>query len=475
LKQQTFNISKNQIKTDENDGSSNSRISSIPGQKPSLKSSTQSSKTTTNNPTDDDEDDDDGGINPKKIMKQRQKAEEKKRRKDDLKKKKKPTTTEDSVDEDEDGAMSKHKHKVKETKAKKKSILAQCFQDQGHDGNVSKQKVLEAEKKKIVEDSDDDDDDDGGPKRKKFIQKKTSNRSNSSKKDEVDDEDEDGGPIHVVKTYDTIKMIIPSKQPKLDNPNTIDETPSDNTDDGAIQSFKQKKGRALISVDTDDRKALETFDNIRNTKCKRTTNKHHYKTVPTEEEHARRTTVIDSSPLNSQNSSDNKIYFLRSISYCEAQKHLLTVGSEQDINSSRLRSQNNTNDHDSHYSEIRNDTTRSCINNPLHSIIKSIQPLSDHSTKQQILTQENRTEALNEKQRKRRRKIARTRWYLAYTIIHNPWLSRLRKRVLLQEKLSLQCSQQNTQQVLTPVTIDQKSITTTNNLKSETLRMRRMR
>ncbi len=443
MKQQTFNISKNQIKTDENDGSSNLRISSTPGQQPSLKSSTQSSKTTTNNPTDDDEDDDDGGINLKKIMIQKQKAEEKKRRKDDLKKKKKPTTTEDSVDEDEDGAMSKHKHKVKETKAKKKSILAQCFQDQGHDGNVSKQKVLEAEKKKTIEDSD--------------------------------DEDEDGGPIRVVKTYDTIKMIIPSKQPKLDNPNTIDETPSDNTDDGAIQSFKQKKGRALTSVDTDDRKALETFDNIRNTKFKRTTNKHDYKTVPTEEEHARRTTVIDSSPLNSQNSSDNKIYFLRSISYCEAQKHLLTVGSEQDINSSRLRSQNNTNDHDRHYSEIRNVTTRSCINNSLHSIIKSIQSLSDHSTKQQILTQENRTEALNEKQRKRRRKIARTRWYLAYTIIHNPWLSRLRKRVLLQEKLSLQCSQQNTQQVLTPVTIDQKSITTTNNLKSETLRMRRMR
>jgi len=442
----------------------------IPQQQPSLKSSTQSSKINTNNSTEEEEDDD-GGVNLKKIIKQKQKAEEKKIRKDDLKKKKQLNIIEDSVDEDEDGGISKQKYKIKKIKTNKKSMFTKCFQDQDEDedGGVSKQKILAIEKKKkITEDNDDDDDD--VPKQKELIKKKISNKSNISKKEDADE--------CVVKTDDNIKMRSLSKQPIPNKPRAKDESSSDNTDDCTIQSSKQPKSATSTSVDTIDRKASKISVNNRNTKLKKPTDKYHYNTVPTEEEPIVRVTTTNSSPLKSQKSFSNKLYFLRTISYCEAQQRSPpTVSQRQKINSSLLSNQNNTNDHDNQYSEIRNDTIPSSINNRLYSIIKLILSLSTHSHEQQILTEIDHNKAENEKKRKRRRKIARTRWYLAYTLIHNPWLSNLREKVL-KEKSRLPCSRQSSQlnqQVLTSVTTDQESVATTTGIKSETLRMRRMK
>jgi hypothetical protein len=444
-----------------------STIAKIIPQQPSLKSSTPSSKLNTSNPTDEDEEDDDGGINTKKIIKKKQKAEAKKISKDDLKRKKKSNVTKDFLDEDEDedGGISKQKYKIKETKAKKKSMFAQCFQDQDDDGSLSKQKILEAGKKKQTSEAkkkttEDKDDDDGVPKRKELSKKKTSNKSNISKKNEDDDNENENGEL-VVKTYGTIKTVIPPKKPLLDNSKAKDKSSYDNTDDSTKQASKHPKGAAVTSIGTLNLKVSKISTDSRNAKPKKTTDKYDYQIVTTEEEHAVQTTTIDSSPLNGQSSFDNKIYFLRTTSYYEAQQRSPPVISQRLINSSSLRNQ-----------------IRSCVNNPLNSILKSIKSLSHHSSEQQTLTEENHIEVFNGKQRIIKRKRARTRWYLAYTIIHNPWLSKLRKKALLEEKLCLQHSEQTTQlnrQNLILVGTDQKSRTTTNSMESETLRSRRLR
>jgi hypothetical protein len=59
--------------------------------------------------------------------------------------------------------------------------------------------------------------------------------------------------------------------------------------------------------------------------------------------------------------------------------------------------------------------------------MNSIELLSDHVNVPHILTKKNHPKLVDEKERIKRRKRARTRWYLAYTLIHNRSLIKLRK------------------------------------------------
>lgn len=146
----------------------------IPQQQPNF----QTSKT---NPTNiSDSEYEDGGIRPKR------KSLRKKSKKEPVVKKKSSITVHDSMDED--GTMLKAEKKVQETKVKKKSLFFQCFhQPESNDHSNS-------------------------------IQKK------SVTQDDFNSVDEDGGPI--VKTYDTIKKLIHSKQPTLQTSSTTDGSAS---------------------------------------------------------------------------------------------------------------------------------------------------------------------------------------------------------------------------------------------------------
>jgi hypothetical protein len=73
-------------------------------------------------------------------------------------------------------------------------------------------------------------------------------------------------------------------------------------------------------------------------------------------------------------------------------------------------------------------TKPSDINHPVGSIMDSVESLSDHFNLPQILTKKNHPKSVEEKERIKKRKRARTRWYLAFTLIHNRSLIKLRKK-----------------------------------------------
>jgi hypothetical protein len=77
--------------------------------------------------------------------------------------------------------------------------------------------------------------------------------------------------------------------------------------------------------------------------------------------------------------------------------------------------------------------------------MKAIRSFSTHTSVQQIKKDINYAAIQKEKERTIRKKRARTRWFVSYTLIRNPSLTSLRKRALEQEKLRLLIAKQTTQ------------------------------
>ena len=450
----------------------------------------------------DDDEDDDGGIDPKEIARRRQEQEQKKKKKEESKKK--PQV--DLDEEDDDGGVSKQKQiaaekKKKELEAKKKAqaqIKARIDQDEDDDGGVSKQKQIAAEKKKkeleakkkaqaqikARVDEDNDEDDDGGPKRQVPTEKKKPVKKIS--KAEIlkeEDEDDDGG--RIVKTYDTIKMIMPKKQPKLDNETKKSPSPEANNDGSMLTSKRVQQQPLLASYDTVGRMVPKVSTDFRRVK-----QENHYDTIPTDEERAARASAIYSPPSYDQASAANDLNLLRTISYREAQESTPPLTTRRPTGTSSIHSHSNTNEDSSHYSEIINDAAQSGVINRSYSHTGSIRSASNHSVKQlskqaspQALKEDQQTEEstieteeeeeeeeeedeeeekplktkrlppsnistayatithlfkpahADEINRVKRQKQARFRWFLAYTILNNYHLFDLRKQA--QSRLAL--------------------------------------
>jgi hypothetical protein len=405
----------------------------------------------------DDDEDDDGGINPKVIARQRRELEEKKKNKEEAKKKKQL----DLDEEDDDGGVSKQKQLAAE----------------------KKKRELEAKKKlqeqaKARRDQDDDEDDDGGPKRQEPIHKKKPVKTIS--KSEIlreEDEDEDGG--RIVKTYDTVRMIMPKKQPILNNQRKKSPSPEADADaDGSMSTTKRAQQPLLASYDTVGRIVPKVSTDFRRIK-----EDNHYDTIPTDEERAARVNAVYSPPSYDQASNPNDLHLLRTISYREAQHSTPPLTQRRPTGTPSIRSHSNTNEDSSHYSEITNDTAHSGVINRSYSNTGSIRSASNHSIKQasqhtlkeeqqteeSIVETEEEEEEEEEEQEKplkakraptsnmstayetlgylfkpkeaaeitkaRKKKQARFRWFLAYTILNNYHLFDLRKQV--QSRLAL--------------------------------------
>jgi hypothetical protein len=449
----------------------------------------------------DDEDDDDGGINPKLIAKQKQEQEEKKKKTDEAKKKKQSHHFADEDDDDDDGGINpkiiaKQKQEQEEKKKKadeaKKKKQPNRFDDEDDDGGVSKQKQIEAEKKKQALEAkkkeqqlkaklnqDNDDDDDGAPKRQESTKKPKPNKK-ISKIEILKDEDEDDDAGRIPKTYDTVRMIMPSKQPTLDKTTKKKQSSPEATDDGSMLTSVRQQQPLLASYDTVGRMVPKVSTDFRRTK-----EQNHYDTIPTDEERAIRANATYSPPPYDKASNANDLYLLRTISYREAQHSTPPLTQRRPTGSSSIHSHTNTNEDSSHYSEIIEDTGPSGVINRSYSHTGSIQSSSNHSLKEQSkqspqhiikedeLTEESTVETdeeeeeqapdkplqakkaplpndstaystllhmVNREEAERIKKIkkakqARFRWFLAYTIINNYHLFDLRKQA--QSRLAL--------------------------------------
>jgi hypothetical protein len=435
----------------------------------------------------DDDDDEDGGIS-KAILTDKKKSKDKT-------KSKVPLILDD---EDDDGGISKEKRlaaekKKKELEAKKKKqeeIKAKVKKDEDEDddGGVAKEKRLAAEKKKQELEAkkkkqeqikakikkDEDEDDDGAVKRQESPHKKKPPRKVS--KSEIlkeEDEDDDGG--RIPKTYDTIKKMMPTKQPILDHQKK--KTPSPEAlDDGSMLTSRPQEEPLLKSYDTVGKIVPKISTDYQKSK-----EENHYDTIPTDEERADRPQPTHSSP-------SREVPFLRTTSYREATENASPVAERRPAGTSS-RSRSNTNDDSSHHSASPGVINRSYSHNG------SIQSTSNHSIKQQskqssqqTLKDEQQTEEstveseedeqeddekeeeeveeeeeeekpknkaskpksksiqddstayatigyivnrekAKEVERIRKRKQARFRWFFAYTIINNYHLFDLRKQV----------------------------------------------
>jgi hypothetical protein len=356
----------------------------------------------------DEDDGDDGGINPKIIAKQKQEIEKKKKAKEEMKKKKQL----DDDDDDDDGGINpkiiaKQKQELEKKKNKNKSKTPLFLDDdEDVDGGISKQKILAAEKKKQELEAkkkkkeqmkakakqDNDDDDDGAPKRQEPIKKKKPTEKIS--KSEIlkeEDEDDDGG--RIVKTYDTIRKIIPNKQPVLDHSTKKSPSP-EAADDGSMSTSKHQQEPLLKSYDTVGRMVPKISTDYRRIK-----EENPYDRIPTDEERAARSQAVYSPPSYGKATNSNDLYLLRTISYREAQQSTPPLIERRPTGSLSLRSHSNTNEDSSHYSEITNDTVSSGVINRSYSHTGSIQSASNHSIKlqnkepsQQTLKEEQHTE-----------------------------------------------------------------------------------
>jgi hypothetical protein len=355
-----------------------------------------------------DDDEDDGGINPKKIAKQKQELEKKKKQKEELKKKKQL----DDDDDFDDGGIDpkiigKQRQELEKKKKKEKSKAPLIFDDEDDDGGISKEKRMAAEKKKQELEAkkkkkeqtkakvkQDEEDDDGVPKQSEPIKKKQPDKK--VPKAEIlkeEDEDDDGG--RIVKSYDTVKKIMPSKQPVLDH-QTKKKSPSpEAADDGSMLTSRPLEEPLLKSYDTVGKIVPKVSTDYRKTK-----EESHYDIIPTDEERAARAAqAIYSPPSYDKATNQNDLFPLRTISYREAQGSTTPLIQQRPTGPSSLRSHSKSNEDSSHYSEITNDTVSSGVINHSYSHTGSLQSASNHSIKQlnkevphQTLKEEQQTE-----------------------------------------------------------------------------------
>ena len=304
-----------------------------------------------------DEDDDDGGINPAVIAKKKKEAEEKKKKKKKQQQQQKPVVVPHLLDDDdEDGGVRPQKAKPKaKPKAKEKAPARS------------------------------DDDDDGVPMREP-AKKKPPKPKKAVKKVVDDDMDDDGG--LPVKSYNTIRTIMPSKAPQL-GPGTKKEPSPKAADDGSMltptRSPPTPSSPVSRSFDTVGQIVPKLSTNATSVSRKTPRVENHYDTIPTDEERAARASYATyAPPPYDQTSNAADLQLLRTISYREAQHNTPPLMQRRPTLSSSIRSQSNTttNEDSSHYSEI---TPHAGVINRSYSHTGSIQSSSSQSLKQQSL------------------------------------------------------------------------------------------
>ena len=416
----------------------------------------------TTKPTSPGDEDEDGGV---AVVQKKSKAEAVKKAKVQ-----KPARHDDEEDDD-DGGVSKQK----EAAAKKK-----------HEAARIKKEAAEAKKTKAKHDEVDDDDDDGAPVRKpSATPKKPKEKKPKPQILREEDEDEDGG--RVAKSYDTLRTIMPTTKPSLGHATARVTSPDVADDDGSMLRSSAPPPPPpqprMASYDTVGQIVPSVSTAIRSV----TTKENHYDTIPTDAERLARANASYSPPSYDQASESSS---LRSMSYREAaQRDALPPTRNRPSGSLSGASRSVINEDSSHYSEIINETAKSGAINRSYSHTSSIRSASNQSIKQQDKSallkeqddeeeedtedtsveseeEEEEEEAVQAKpprtlnmapahvstafstighlvnpdaskikEAERRRKQAKFRWYLAYTILNNYHLFDLRKQV--QSRLTL--------------------------------------
>ena len=397
-------------------------------------------------------------------------------------------------DEDEDGGIATRKKPKAEPVKKPKVQKADRHDDEegDEDGGVSKQKVAtakqkkleaarikkeaaEAKKSKAKHDEGGDDDDDGGITARKpaATAKKPKEKKPKAQILREEDEDEDGG--RVVRSFDTIRTIMPTQRPSLGHATARVASPDVADDDGSmLRSSAPPPQQRIASYDTVGQIVPLVSTTIRSVRQE----ENHYDTIPTDEERLARANAMTYSPPSNDQSSESSS--LRTASYREAHMSTPPLSQHRASGSSSRASRIVTNEDDRHYSKILIEPANSGAINKSYSHTSSLQSASNHSIKQQdksasLKDQEDEDEDTEDtsvetegeedddeeekplrelnmapahvstafstighlanpeqakiKEAERRRKNAKFRWFLAYTIINNYHLFDLRKQV----------------------------------------------
>ncbi|CAF1115140.1 unnamed protein product [Rotaria sordida] len=250
--------------------------------------------------------------------------------------------------------------------------------------------------------------------------------------------------INENKDNDLSKQTEKNKQElKTKNNDTSKQQSNKDKSFDTTQSSKYQQDVTSTSYDIINEMKPKISDTIENTKTKKSTKIHPQDTILIEEKVAisQTTTTINPSLSNLQNLYKNNLYSLQTMSYNETQHNSQVDILEQSNDSSLLYYENDINNDDI---DLTNNRIQTGIFNRIYSIIESIPLLSNHSNTQlseQILTKQSNTNKniTIENEKEKKRKIARNRWYLAYTIIYNSHLFNLRK-CLIKKRERIICS-----------------------------------
>ncbi len=311
---------------------------------------------------------------------------------------------------------------------------------------------------------------DGGTNQKQLIKKRLPEKAeDGNSKSNISDEEG----RETINTDQTIRKIIPSKQPMLNNRKSGKQSSSKTTNEGTLSLSEHPTNPILISSHAMGPEGSKLPGTTENKKSKKTTDKGSYETIPSVDEHPTQVTTFYALPSDDTTTNPTKLSSLRSISYHQAHHRTPPFVYSRTHISLHSHHRSNTNDDSSHCSEITIDTTQSSVSNPSYSKLPLREIPSSHSNKQQInqSKQEDETDAetgdedkkeeshllksqptshpaerttnqavanLNEReenaaadaaeaQRIKRRKRLRFRWYLLYTMIKNYQLFDLRK------------------------------------------------
>ncbi|CAF2995113.1 unnamed protein product [Rotaria sp. Silwood2] len=297
---------------------------------------------------------------------------------------------------------------------------------------------------------------------KNLPQQQQSNKKKISKQLKIDISDssiskDDDNSEGTGEISNTIEMVISYKQSVLHNQIIREDLSYDNTLVSTARSSKYQQDATSLPFNTTNRIVLKKSNTTENTKSEKPTEKYHQDTILTKEEGATvRVTTNNPSSFNSQQSYKNNLNHLRTTSSNDAKDSSSKLISKQSKSSSSIRHESNTNDD----VERINNRTQIGISDRSHSIKELIPLITRHSNGQlseQIETKQSPTTE-EDKKRKRRKKIARTRWYHAYTIIHNSHLFELKK--CLKDRLELPYLPQYQPpdgQLFEPITANQNS------------------
>ncbi|CAF4048403.1 unnamed protein product, partial [Rotaria sordida] len=297
--------------------------------------------------------------------------------------------------------------------------------------------------------------------------------------------------LHVEKHYSNPLMLVFSDlllnlttEQSRENHNEKFSTNINDSDD-ENRSKKQRKNKydkssRNINHNTTDNQSCHSITEINlTTKLQNlsTMSGRNNQTIDSRERKLRKFAISDDE-INVDNDDNSSTRLTSSTLQQQAQLSKSSINRTKILNHEYLLPKQDQYDDDNYDYEITNNNTQAAIVRRPHSIKESIPLISIHSNRQlseRIQTKQSTTTENEEKKRRIKRKIARFRWFLAYTIIHNFHIFDLKK--CLKNSLTFIYSQQNQpvdEQLSRLITTDQNQEPTIASL-SEPLKMQRLK